>query len=553
MAKSKKSKQTSKRKNVYHITQATRGYFLSSKNVYRTWDEYQKLVNNPTDKKHQGAIDEAKQELTKLLDILKTQEREFYRIFNINNSQSCAQKLKQIQQKIDQWQQTQAGKLLDKKFLQDIFYNQIKSDIDEAQVTVALEKILSNWEPSEEWKKQKKDGNISLGEVLNDFFNLNDKTTGKKKFSKTVGLSKRYVIKQKDDKTWELDTSKEANMPSFDKLARYVNDCVNLDGVTISTTRLTHTQIQDIVYNALFDSLNMTESGSEVAKAIAYEMDLRSDLYNICTNEFVFIGWAAEIYWNAFFNFTLGRFHSYPVGDKKNLDGKSLSVDTLLKNVGFQIKSWHSKEFEDNNTHTQNSITRRMDTFIQKNLGLSGDIAKTLLRMFGSYSYNKPNEAYANTEGYADYARKYHEAYNFIEQKQYTELQTFLSNYLEHLFRIDVGSEITQELQDELGVETSKLYATFWLINDKIYPSSQIISNMIKKLHKSDTPSVLSFQIANIQDKGNSEQVWPPKRKSDLSSMTSENGVSLARRVAITYSQTIDLKLLLEEISRISS
>jgi hypothetical protein len=65
-------------------------------------------------------------------------------------------------------------------------------------------------------------------------------------------------------------------------------------------------------------------------------------------------------------------------GNVKNLAGKSLSVDMIVKNIGFQIKHWSIKEVEGELSH-QSGKTVKFGTFLSTGAEmLSSEIGKII-------------------------------------------------------------------------------------------------------------------------------------------------------------------------------
>jgi hypothetical protein len=113
-------------------------------------------------------------------------------------------------------------------------------------------------------------------------------------------------------------------------------------------------------------------------------------------NLFVIQGYLGEVYWNAFMHFIFeNKAWVIPVGDVKNIKGKSMAVDMLVNDIGFQIKRWSIKEGiegEDEFFYHTNNMKMQFGTFLSSRAQmLHTEVGSIIARMFGSLSYNKPN------------------------------------------------------------------------------------------------------------------------------------------------------------------
>jgi hypothetical protein len=108
--------------------------------------------------------------------------------------------------------------------------------------------------------------------------------------------------------------------------------------------RILSTQLDwDDTTEAIIDLLKSSGISSRAMACI--EPEIRSkDSYARYANLFVIQGYLGEVYWNAFMKFVFGdKAWVIPVGDVKNIKGKSMAVDMLVNNIGFQIKRWSVK------------------------------------------------------------------------------------------------------------------------------------------------------------------------------------------------------------------
>jgi hypothetical protein len=136
----------------------------------------------------------------------------------------------------------------------------------------------------------------------------------------------------------------------------------------------------------------------EIYNRINYEFTDRAESYNKAPNRAVVQGWLGEVYWNAKMNYLLNTTATYPIGDLKNERGKSASVDMVIDGTGFQIKSWSIKEIDGKKTHTSLTYVKLGTALESKAQIMSKEIGRTIAKMFGAISYNKPNPEHMGDE-----------------------------------------------------------------------------------------------------------------------------------------------------------
>lgn len=174
---------------------------------------------------------------------------------------------------------------------------------------------------------------------------------------------------------------------------------------------------------------------------------------------------------------------------------------------------------------------------------------RILAQMFATLAYNQPtaNEKYTNDD-YNTYKQKYSEA---LESAQIIEnLTNHYYAFLDKIIGIDRGEIIAERFQQNFS--RNSFQSTFWLINDKIIPSSIIIQNMINILNKKEKEDKLvDFGITKLSHSSlwrNSEtspqSVWPAAIDLDP--------IKLSNRWKINFFTEFNLDALLDRAANYS-
>ena len=196
-----------------------------------------------------------------------------------------------------------------------------------------------------------------------------------------------------------------------------------------------------------------------------------------------------EVYWSAFFTY-LGA-DTLPAGDLKDRDThQSIGIDLLVNGYGFQVKNFNIKADGSISFGTRNSY-KMAGTFIKDRAAIDGELGQLLLDLYGSYAYNidVSNGEFAQTR----------EQLETILTKDASEI---FEHYIDRIIRLD--TEQSHELMDEtesIMPNQKLLFNTFFVIGDRIVPSSVILTEIINNIKYGSKNPAINFEIVDLKAK----------------------------------------------------
>ena len=489
------------------------GYF-NIHQVKQKVDNYNTLINSFSNKDSsiiQGII----QQLRILLNTVRTQENNFYSRFSISEKEHNV-----FYDRIEQWR-ISMNHLLDKNTAQDVC-NIMSSVISDEDVHQALQTYLD--QPTDPLVNSTILTN-NLAQFLNEEFNI-DKHRFSQSFSD--GINASFYVTKKTNGKYEVKqkTGSDSKLSNYMKLKiiRTVNK--GLEEENRIATSLTE-EITEQIYNRLAIGV----SDIKMLMCLRDELIKRKNEYTKFPHLPVVQGWLGEIYWNAAFSYiTNSRMISIPTGSMRNKSGQQLSVDMIYKDAGFQIKNWTFNE------QGEKIINKKMNlgNFLSdKAVLLESYVGQVIAQMFGAASYNKPNEQYKN-EHFDEYKQVYEDLKQLTTQLE--PLTKIFYTQLNKIIEIDNGNE----LKELLPTGTNIYYNTFWLLKDKIVPSSVIIEQLIEDIESnfSTIGNGIRFSILSITEK-EEKMVWPLE--------TNFTDRAMANRWSINYEYIFNLENLLSK------
>ena len=210
--------------------------------------------------------------------------------------------------------------------------------------------------------------------------------------------------------------------------------------------------------------------------------------YFLNYNENSLKGYIEEICVNIVFS-SLNFGSSIPMGNikeilsKRGKSGADLFTDMLFRNQGFQIKSWVLQEGK----HTDKVDNKEAGTFITNRWEYS--MNSLLVKLFGTYQFNQQyDDTYIDTQKKLD---------DLMDPEGMVMNNVFASN-LDKILRIDRTFEAASVL-----TKFDRYYNTFFMINNRLVPSSQILQTIIDALYQiknsAYSSDIISFKITKIQ------------------------------------------------------
>ena len=503
-----------------HKTREDDGAFYNFAQVRQITENYENLVSSYQNK-NSWIIQSLIQNLENLKLILESQERTFYGELGLSGPEA----IKILQEKVDIWNNSGASVLLNDKFIMQVS-QLIQVEIDQNTLIGALQTILNNPTEQEEISDILIEEDIQIWQLLNEVFSKEGKgryASGKKSsINASLEISKNngtFIVTQKEGAKLSGNLSR--------KLAKDINDYSNKQIIDVTP------KDWDNISRQIYYLFKSHISDTEILHCLNYELHNRKkDDYNRMGEFIITKGWLGELYWNACLSYLFGQKGiSTPVGRRLNNRKKQLSVDIILRSCGFQVKSWKITEGK----HIT-EYHRRLGNFLETRADLADSlVGKIIAQMFGAISYNKPTEEPEyRSDNFPEYEQYYHSRV-LPKASQIEALEEIFRTRLNKIIEIDNGGKLDEGVLNK----ESEFYNTFWLINDKVIPSSIIINEMIEELKTNSKNQAVVFDIVKLTDEGKS--VWP-----NLLNATSKG---MANRWTMDYEIIFDLDYLLQKVA----
>lgn len=423
-------------------------------------------------------------ELKSLAIACRFSELEFFREIGITTNDP-KEALKILQKKIDKWNQDAGAADMIMGRVKDICLEIEKKyrGIDFDQLTQAYsQEVFSDIM----LKRMAVDDAVTDEEIKEIFAAEMSKisksvTSGKrgfnaKKLNERVEIT--YVRPSRNTKA-QLIFKLDGNMSSDYKtrLAKIYNEVVGAQQQQVKVRSPYNPEDKQEIIKDITDTIT-ANIGGEAAKYINNEIKLRFSDYGIAENLIVIKGFLGEIYWNAFFKY-LG-FDTVPTGVVKDLKNRSIPIDMILKDAGFQIKNYTIDEkgkvvFQGSN-QAANFITSRAQ--------IPSPLSEILINLFATYGYNLPVD---------DATERYENLYKHIEHVVTPTDERYMNSvfklYVDRIIGLDkkfgVSSKAAENIPFfDMGENEALYFNTFFLIQDKIVPSSSIIEAIVEEYRK---------------------------------------------------------------------
>lgn len=467
--------------------------------------------------------------LQHLVDICEVQEKEFFTSLNLP---SGAAGLKLLGKKIDEWKLSGAMRLLD----QDVALQVLEAfdDIDIEELQKAMnEAFYDNTGLLELLNSEIMDNEIknAVISILNDTIDQLDIPVNS--FQKgSSSSSKRGLIRflsQVSVENGQVHIEFDEKMPR--RYKQRILIILKEKGYMVNQKQNSGAQkIEERVFDIL--------GGYVTGKPRMYiENRVKRDFKQFGMYPALpsVKGALGEIYWAALFDYLNDSKNStVPVGLKRDSDKKQLNIDLIVEGYGFQVKNYTLKngsviEFSGNNKTVGAFITR---------MGVENSLSEIMRNFFCSWAYNQPIEG--------EQGQMYEQqVYNrFQELADSNGTNRLLSAYIDKIIGLDknVKGEIAEGLEQVVGKSKQNLYLnTFFLINEKMVPSSYLLRAIIQTLQRDY--SAVSMESSFIAPPTGKTDTWP--RRLD---MVNEKRDTYANRVRINYSISIDLTRVLQNV-----
>lgn len=501
-------------------------------------------ITNKTDNYLTPMIDD----LQKLYNSLISQEQVVYNKLGINKNE-----IQYMNEKLQEWNNSGAGEMTSPECLNEV-YSLFQSKVDDAQLIQELETLL-NAEPSPLFDDKdvkeailNEEEEVLASTLFNEFIKNSDKEFKVSSFNKgkSKGIDSQITLMKGPKgkiKIKVISESQKLGQSMKVKLAKIV-DTINENKPDILKSGMTANIEEESVRKQLVGIIIKYTGSNQYTNYIIEQIYKKFSGYNFNRNYFVIKGFLQEIYANAFFSFLTGRSSNVQAtGILLNQYGKQLNADAILyQTAGVQVKKWSIKDIENGNQVKEINSKISLGQFLQSRFQNSSNIwasyaAPIIAWMFGVASYNKPidEEGMSNLE-YKDYY------YNVVKpQTERTDdlEQAFYAN-LSSIIGIDAGQTVKT---DGMFKERSFMN-TFWLINDKLIPSSIIVQQLLTNIkNEISSNALVSFHLNSLTEKSEGDTWSPQNRGKEV------EAYSLAKRWDLNYTITFYFNRLVDQIS----
>lgn len=510
------------------------------------WQFGTKIGVQYTQKEFEQAIQKQKKEETinlysrALEDLSKTtkeQEKKFYEDMKLPDNPKTA--LDELQKRIDDWNLSGAKEMLSAKVANEILqllnfdYEQLSETLEKAFYSKAAKEALLEHRPIQNTIKEV---------VMAEINNLAEKQSKRGFISSSS--SKRGLLKYMHTVTFGANQVKikfDENTPSH--YGRRIISLMKKD--LDSDYEIEEGYVKETPDSLREKVLDVLRKNGVSEKAIEYihhplEKEGFISTYGFYSSLPSIKGALAEVYWNATFQYLMQKKNIHgqvvPTGFIKD-NKKQINVDMILDAYGFQIKNYTIKEgileFKDSN--------KQIGVLLRDRAEVESSLLETLVNFFASWSYNQVNNNYENAQ------KEYGPTFARFESLA-PGVEEVLKMHLDKIMGI---SKMMKDASAPIGLENylrlneGYYKNTFFLINDKIVPSSQILlalRDVLKKDIKIENQKILFSSSVSAPSNPKSASVWPYNFKH-----VEEQKYTYANRTRVSYSIKIKIFDILKE------
>lgn len=466
-------------------------------------------------------FDERINQLEDLRDMLIHSETAFFQKIGINTN-DMKDALRQLQEKIDEWNNSGAASMI----LGDV--NKVILEILKLYDGIDLEELVNAYQNelvTSTIIEDQIDEDIEQVVDVDTIFSIMNsdriKVYTKGHTFQKAKLEKYIVFNKKDNGHYTIDFSGDITPGYKQQFARLFNEIAKEKGLNVHQLEA----VDPYSNTEQFKKEILIRIGHYIKAPaldyIAQELNERFTEYAMthkAGNFAVTKGFLGEVYWNAFFRY-LG-LPSAPTGTIKDLRGRSIPIDMILEDFGFQIKAYSIKEGQVE--FGSNGQTRQVGNFITERAQIPMPVSQALMFLFGSWAYNQP---------VTDATPEYKELYNNLTATVNATDSVF-QYYVDRIIGLD--KQFAARANDLLLFQNEQIYYnSFFLINKVPVPGSAIIQAMIDSIRNEETR--IKFEGEYSIKSG--AKTWPSTPPKDL--MTAANQALISYKITVNVEEII--------------
>ena len=430
-------------------------------------------------------------QLKELYRVVFDSEKRFYNTFSITRGFEPKEALKILQEKVIAWNKSGTQNLISSDAHQTVI-NILTNPNYRSLTLEELNDIINElFQPSGELYDTNEELTV---EMVLDILNreLEDLELSKFRSSSSKNITNSgdkslYWITITDGKI-KIDGSIDANRKS--RIKKAIQNLIDKKG---ATTTLSNKKVIGGDSERNIDMLRqvilslITDSGAR--NIVSEELSIgRIDKFNLARDYGVIKGFLGEVYWSSFFKY-LGA-DSIPVGDEKDIISKgSVAIDLVINKFGFQVKNFNFKSDGSIQFGTRGGL-KDVGTLIRKRMELrEGDsLGDLLLGLYGSYGFNQD---YSDGE-FADTREQ-------LEKLVNGGLDDIFTYFIDRIIHLDAQQDAQILKESEAFTPDRKtLFNSFFVIGEKIVPSSQILLTIINQLENTTIGPRAKFETTKV-------------------------------------------------------
>ena len=483
------------------------------------------FFNATTSKRTKDLVNYRISQIEDLIRITQEQEKEFYNQLNL--PANATQALKELQNRIDIWDSCGAGSLLWMSTAEQVYkeigfdYENLSQDLENLFLdNKAVEQLIED----ENFETKAK---TIVIEQFNELAKQNNKIGFVIYKKGNRGLAK-YIHKI-EVRNGKIKIDFDPDTPT--SYGQRISNLMRKEGydITNSFVKDTSSTLGHKVWGIIEKYISKS-SVKPFIKNQLFNTNLFKD-YGMYANISAIKGALAEIYWNAAFCWILGSANAtIPTGLLRN-KGKQLNVDMIINGLGFQVKNYSISEngvieFRENNKQAATLFTNRAE--------IEQPLLDILINFFASWSYNQ----IADSKNYKNAKEEYGPIYDKFAQGQ-NQVEAILQTHLDKIIGMErlASGDISEKMLDHLELNNNYYRNTFFLINNKIVPSSSIlyaIKLSLEELSEAITLKVISMHTAP------SGKLWPEEIHN-----VEQKKITYANKSRISYTVKLDISKIL--------
>ena len=216
--------------------------------------------------------------------------------------------------------------------------------------------------------------------------------------------------------------------------------------------------LRDRVESMILDKIQHPE----LRRLTEEEFRQRGEWYDINSSKASIKGFLGEIHANVAMRYLFNEANVFATGNIRDLKGQEIPIDLVVENAGFQIKNYRVE-----NGETLFRYGGQAGNFIENRVRPEQDLQDLLVTFFGAYQYHGKNEEFQQ------------EASKRLLNDG--AIPSIFNSYLSNIMRISdtFGAKSNEQ---NLFLQNQTYYNTFFLISDKLVPSSAIIYGICEEM-----------------------------------------------------------------------